>query len=94
MKTNKEIEHLINNRTVQTFRIKHDASIYAEKVGWHKDNVIKIERRFESVWLAAKKDSNNLILPTFFEYNFKTNRDEIKTIVASWEYKLQGAEHA
>jgi hypothetical protein len=66
IKTNKNIERLISNKTVPTFYTKREAQEAGKKIGFRRYDVQRIQRRFETVWVVAQSFiTGNLNLPSF-----------------------------
>jgi len=48
------MEFNIINNLIPTFRTKKDAQKFASSIGWQQYNVVRVERRFETVWIVAQ----------------------------------------
>lgn len=65
------LEEYISNGLIKTFATKMNAKKYASSIGWQQYNVVKVERRFENVWIVAHTHIQNDIIANM---EFKTYR--------------------
>ena len=48
------LNEYLSNRLIQAFLTKKEAQAYATSIGWPRFNVVKVAKRFETVWIVAQ----------------------------------------
>jgi hypothetical protein len=74
------LEEYIQSGIIKTFRTKKEAQKYASFIGWYQYQVVKVERRFETIWIVAQSHIQNDIIAgmEFKKYNCPTGKYEFK----------------
>jgi hypothetical protein len=72
-------EHLIRNDIIPTFRTKADAQKAAKSIGWPQYRVIRVERRFEIVWVVGQSFFDDEISFPSFKWDEKYGHREMVT---------------
>lgn len=74
------LEEYIMNGLIKTHRTKKDAQKYASSIGWPQYHVVKVERRFETIWIVAATHIQNDVIAgmEFKKYICPTGKYEYK----------------
>ena len=74
------LDSLIGNKVIKAFPTKKDCQNYAKSINWIGYNVLKVSRRFETVWIVAQTSHQQVnIAGVYFE--------ELRLPTGTYEYK-------
>jgi hypothetical protein len=74
------LDTYLNNGLIKTFYTKKEVQEYAKSIGWDHYHVVKIERRFEKVWIVGQNhiQKDNIVGLEFDTFRCPTGNYENK----------------